>query len=995
MERVQSAPPTAVGGPSPRAWQSKSEWVVLVENIAQSRARLASGIQLAIEKQWGDNFAASLQEYAALKESEIRDVCSSNYQEFVDSIEEIVRMKADGRLFPQRMSDWMHVAMGTIKEEAKRGASVWLEEIRAASLVRYLLLQSGNGSDLESLVVLTLCFCSFYCLFLGQSIGESAIHRLENQISEQYYEQDILEKCGPAGRTASVVAIVAAANASMDAPPTPRGSPWSPTSLGRSHSMVGEDALKLPSIKVFNSDANTLRERSNIHADYMKETLSHLSPMLRILHVFRVMSQVPELAAFYNANRLVKCLVRYTWWKEAGSFALLTLALLLFVYLQPQLQLASFLRGAVTTITPDRFVAQHDELFKKFTGAFCLEHLLWRYSDASLLSKKEINGIFHLVVQSLCGIVSTSILSIAVPATILDIKLKAIVCARTLSDEVHEYNSTLMYLNIDDWGEWVRNDTIEALGYLNNILNELKKTDELLSSFYYLNWVPSTILTQPDPAMWDLINYLKVTFAQLGQLPAAIQEAVHFASCSYLGKLLEQILSGTTVKKLNMEGVANFKRNLDVLRDFIETVPVAQLKECFVPVTQLVELFISGEVEAFLDPQQRRIAEKSTQQRSPSLQSASASAHQPFQPTPAAPPNQHMTKATAGQQSDLRSHAFPEEGVDLKLLLNPRSGTQSRWASCRLTTRCHLKVFFARVAALLAFHVLNVLLAVSGASIVLAFTALSIALLPIVLLFIAFWALLCVTAKRFPLLCLVVFVLVFVAISAAIIVVLGSGIFWMILIGGPSVAGSAALVQHLFVLLNAVAVIIFASLDVVLANFIVTRVPLQKYSVIEADVAKLPQPEVPYDFHELLVWGTNPFIDAFTTPALWATVFYLLVPKLLAGVLSALSVWLSVVQPIVVLASSGRFPCVGTGLTFQDNPSVYAVVMVVLWVVGVFGLVLVRAWSVRLTTTWGCGKCICEPEQQVQEDLDASHRGNLEATGVSSFVELEDPGARL
>ncbi|KAE9326684.1 hypothetical protein PF008_g16578 [Phytophthora fragariae] len=798
-------------GATSRGWQSKNEWVVLVENIAQSRARLASGIQLAIEKQWGNNFAASLQSYAAAKENEIRNVCSSNYQEFVDSIEEIVRMKADvsklqtdinrfqselsnatsgvlsihdslatcytvqkhidesieklqqcqrivalaaaietyiqqgklfhalkmleelrveiaafrGRLFPQRMSDWMHVAMRTIKEEAKRSASVWLEDVRAAS----------------------------------SSIGEAAIHRLENQISEQYYEQDILEKCGhaPPG------AVLGRSSSSGNVPVSPRAS-LSPSNSGRS--LVGEDTFKLPSIRVFNSDADTLRERGNIHANYMKEAVAQLSPMLRILHVFRVMSQVPELAAFYNANRL------------------------------PQLQLTSFLRGAVTTITPEKFVAQHEELFKKFTGSFCLEHLLWRYSDAALLSKKEINGIFHLVVQSLCGIVSTSVLSINVPATILEIKLRAIVCARTLSDEVHEYNSTLMvdtfrrlgthfrstimadtkkqlrefmskdtfervqvtpdklrttlqccgleneegrmlknvdlaanpvvlpftnvvvkscariddlvqmmfdyerYLNIDDWGEWVRNDTIEALGFLNDTLNEvidqhtdlqvstavmmgtnasflacacdrfeelvkvqteaweartygysvsntlrgantqlvkpcssrlllskaaakkkfdstttraqdmvcelmLKKIDELLSSFYYLNWTPSAVLTQPDPSMWDLINYLKVTFAQLEQLPPAVQEAVHFASCGYLAKSLEQILSGPTVKKLNMEGIANFKRNLDVLLDFIESVPIAQLKDCFVPITHLVDLFVSGAVEAFLDPQQR------------------------------------------------------------------------------------------------------------------------------------------------------------------------------------------------------------------------------------------------------------------------------------------------------------------------------------------------------------------------------------------------------
>ncbi|KAF1784551.1 Exocyst complex subunit Sec15-like [Phytophthora cactorum] len=767
---------TATSAPS-RAWQSKHEWVVLVENIAQSRARLASGIQLAIEKQWGNNFTASLQEYAATKENEIRNVCSSNYQEFVDSIEEIVRMKADvsklqvaqndidrfqselaestsgilsihdslatcytvqkhidesieklqqcqrivalaaaieayiqqgklfhalkmledlrveisafrGRLFPQRMSDWMHVAMRTIKDEAKRNASMWLEDVRAASL--------------------------------------AAIHRLENQISEQYYEQDVLEKSGHA--------------------PAALGS-----QLGRS--LVSEDSFKLPSIRVFNSDADTLRERSNIHANYMKKALAQLSPMLRILHVFRVMSQVPELAAFYNANRL------------------------------PQLQLTSFLRGAVTTITPEKFVAQHEELFKKLTGSFCLEHLLWRYSDAALLSKKEINGIFHLVVQSLCGIVSTSVLTINVPNTILDIKLRAIVCARTLSDEVHEYNSTLMfdtfrrlgphfrsaimaetkkklqefmasdtfervqvsseqlratlqccglgkeegrllknvdlaadlvvlpftsvvvksctsiealvqmmfdyerYLNIDDWGEWVRSDTIEALTFLNETLNEVidQHTDLQVSTAVMMGtnasflacacdrfeehvkiqteaWeartygysVSNTLrgantqLVKPcssrlllskaaakkkfdstttraqdmvcelmlkkidellsNPSMWDLINYLKVTFAQLGQLPLAVQEAVHFASCSYLAKSLEQILSGSTVKKLNMEGIANFKRNLDVLLDFIESVPIAQLKDCFVPVSHLVDLFVSGGVEAFLDPQQRYAA---------------------------------------------------------------------------------------------------------------------------------------------------------------------------------------------------------------------------------------------------------------------------------------------------------------------------------------------------------------------------------------------------
>jgi hypothetical protein len=41
------------------AWQNKPEWEVLVDNIAQSHSRLASGIQLAIEKQWGNNFTGA------------------------------------------------------------------------------------------------------------------------------------------------------------------------------------------------------------------------------------------------------------------------------------------------------------------------------------------------------------------------------------------------------------------------------------------------------------------------------------------------------------------------------------------------------------------------------------------------------------------------------------------------------------------------------------------------------------------------------------------------------------------------------------------------------------------------------------------------------------------------------------------------------------------------------------------------------------------------
>lgn len=134
---------------------------------------------------------------------------------------------------------------------------------------------------------------------------------------------------------------------------------------------------------------------------------------------------------------------------------------------------------------------------------------------------------------------------------------------------------------------------------------QLKKIDELLSSFYFLNWTPAAASTQPDPCMWDLINYLKVTFAQLEQLPTVVKEAVHFASCIHICKAIEQVLSGSVVKKLNSAGITNFKRNLDALMDFIGSIPIVQLREVFLQLTQLVELLLSGSADKFLDPQQR------------------------------------------------------------------------------------------------------------------------------------------------------------------------------------------------------------------------------------------------------------------------------------------------------------------------------------------------------------------------------------------------------
>jgi hypothetical protein len=161
-----------------------------------------------------------------------------------------------------------------------------------------------------------------------QSIGELAAKRFENQVDEHYYEQDILEKCGlPTAPSTPRAATPSTPSGNPStprgtgatAPATPRGGVGSSTvktsSFGSQSTSTSnpEEVAKLPSLKVLNSDADLLREKNNIHSGYMKHTLAMLSPMLRILHVYRVMNQVPELAAFYNANRLVRYLPFAVW----------------------------------------------------------------------------------------------------------------------------------------------------------------------------------------------------------------------------------------------------------------------------------------------------------------------------------------------------------------------------------------------------------------------------------------------------------------------------------------------------------------------------------------------------------------------------------------------------------------------------------------------------------------------------------------------------------
>ncbi|OQR96777.1 exocyst complex component [Achlya hypogyna] len=726
---------------------SRKECELLVHNIAQSHARLAPGIQCVLENQWESTFADCLTKCALDKEEEIRDVCSAHYQEFVQSIEEIVQIKCDAAELMKHLTKYQHDLVAATSD-VLAGSEM---------LATCLVLRKNIDS---SMARLQQC----------QRIVHLAA-KVDDYIQQAkfYHALKLLDRIRAdiAGLRGNIFARrvhdwVGATTMALQEQTTKKTSSWleeiraAAIPIG-AHAMksceetmalapttIASDGLSLPSLDNLAEQATAIRARNTIHSEYVEKTLQLLTPMLRIVHVYGCLGKSSELAAFYHTNRM------------------------------PQLQFSAFLSGNIGSISPEKFALQHDDIFKRFVGTFCLEKMLAIYADEVLLTKSEVHAACMSVLQSLCGLIMALLIKMPSPKVVLDIKRNAILCARVLGNDVHQFNTALVYdafrgmgdyyrkktaadlkgklrqfmaddtfqqvtvtkeqcaatlqlyglqsrcdeflksadsrgqiilpftsvvqracqevhemvatmfefewhLNIPEWGYFVRDDTWEAMVELSAVLNEhierndelkisqavitganasylsgacdvlaqvlakhieawelrtrfpayapkvpprataavakkkfessstksqdmvcelmVKKIDDLIGSFYFVNWTAADVAPQADPCMSDLINYLQASFTQLSTLPVPIREAVHFASCIHINKALEQVLVGSTIKRVTMTGLLNFKRSLDALMQFANTCNVTQLRECFLPLTQLVDLVVSPDLE--------------------------------------------------------------------------------------------------------------------------------------------------------------------------------------------------------------------------------------------------------------------------------------------------------------------------------------------------------------------------------------------------------------
>ncbi|CAK4116422.1 unnamed protein product [Aphanomyces euteiches] len=681
--------------------KARKECEILVQNIAQSHARLAPGIQVAIENQCNADFSECLQAYASEKEEEIRDVCSSHYQEFVQSIEEIVQIKCDVNDIQSHMDKYQkdlldataplvqgHDMLAACKD-IRNNIDISIERLTqcqrivelAAKVDRYI-----TGDQLYHALKVLETIKSEISTFRGNLFAKRVNEWIASTMNHlREYTKKKTSKWLEDIRNAAITIGAQAMKRGEDTP-----------NLPLAQISADSDSLNLPSLEVLSLHAKEIRTKSALHAEYCQQALALIAPMLRTLHVYKYLHTASELAKFYNCNRL-GILGPFQQISLLRSLSGLMMALTL--KLQSPKVIVDIKRNATlcarvlgddihqfnTSIVLDAFRGMGEFYRKKMMTDMKMKLRQFLLQDT--FQQVQANKTNCLDLLRLCGLekrvdeflkTADSKGNIYLPFTA--VVRRSCEAIREMIDMVFEFER---HLNISDWGYYVRQDTCDTLMELNIVLNELieshtdlqisqavitganssylsgacdvfgailkdkveewemtsltsqggkqttsgsrsaptiimakkrfeststraqdmvceimvKKIDDLIASFYFLDWASTEPIKQADPCMSDLINYLQASFTQLGTLPLPIKDAVHFASCIHINKALEQVLVGPTVKRLTMTGIVNFKRNLDTLVQYAGTCGVGQLRDCFLPITQLVELVVSDDIE--------------------------------------------------------------------------------------------------------------------------------------------------------------------------------------------------------------------------------------------------------------------------------------------------------------------------------------------------------------------------------------------------------------
>lgn len=252
-----------------------------------------------------------------------------------------------------------------------------------------------------------------------------------------------------------------------------------------------------------------------------------------------------------------------------------------------------------------------------------------------------------------------------------------------------------------------------------------------------------------------------------------------------------------------------------------------------------------------------------------------------------------------------------------------------------------------RVGALLAFHLLNVLVSVGG-GVAVALLLASMVLMPAwmaAMAIVVFVVFLLHLAQQIPHKCGVFF-------GYGVLMVLYVASFsldWYLAYGPYMLFGVGAVGVMLFYL-STVAVKFLVKADVHVANLIKRTDSTQEHQEL-----------VPEECMERFVVSKATDISillphVLMTRRVWVAALYFAAVNVAMGVLSAAVLVCTVVLPVLVVVSRGDAPFVGSQATFHDNRVVYILSSLSIWLAGAIGLPVVAALSAKLTTrVWGMG----------------------------------------
>jgi hypothetical protein len=127
------------------------------------------------------------------------------------------------------------------------------------------------------------------------------------------------------------------------------------------------------------------------------------------------------------------------------------------------------------------------------------------------------------------------------------------------------------------------------------------KVSDLLSSLCFINWCPSVEPNGPHESVVEIVDYLKVTFMWLTNLPRPVRDAAHFACCSKtMQGLLEFILS-SKVASINLLSIMALDLDVKLLDQFADSCGVTQLKDCFSELRDIVRAMLHKDFLHFGD----------------------------------------------------------------------------------------------------------------------------------------------------------------------------------------------------------------------------------------------------------------------------------------------------------------------------------------------------------------------------------------------------------